>query len=241
MLEEPDRQILDAIIQARDRVVEMEARLPATRLEHDQDFLQESLKSKMQVLLGSLDELPSLEVGAFSVGEALRGAVRDGNTEPQQVSLTMPASALVAREIASLQVRQNLLEPRHRAMLMVVERLRSEYDSLQVVASERDSKMRRILARKDIIDKSYARFLANYQATRKGADDLGLSITTLAPRVADYGAAFDGLRIETASLRADLADLELRRSRLARQVDIYQSTFSKFQKLAEDARIAKAE
>jgi uncharacterized protein involved in exopolysaccharide biosynthesis len=150
-------------------------------------------------------------------------------------------SETVIRELASLQMRHNLLRPRQQHLLKETEALRPIIDSLQVVVSTGERELGRITAKKAVAEAIYHQWASEYLATRKRADALRLSTSRLRPRLERSTQTVETLSRAVGSLRGELTALEAERARLNRNVELISSTYNKFAQLSEDARVAKAE
>ena len=87
---------------------------------------------------------------------------------------------------------------------------------------------------------AYQALSGDYAQKKKEVNGLKLSLNTLRPKVVSYRKEVAQLRRETEALTAEITELDLKRSRLSRNLDIFKSTFDKFAKLLEDARVAKS-
>lgn len=150
----------------------------------------------------------------------------------------MPAETL--REFVSLQIGFNLLIPRKKNLVAEIERLKAETDSLENVFTEHSLELALLQEKLSTAEQTYQALLTQYRATKSDINNLKLTVNTLRPKVAYQKEERDQLERQTKNLVAKIAEFELERQRLERDIIVYKSTFSKFASLLENARVAKA-
>jgi len=151
---------------------------------------------------------------------------------------TLPPEAL--REFLSLQLGYNLLIPRQKFLLLEIDRLKAEMDSLEKVFTDNSLKLSLFQERLVTAEQTYQSLLAQYRGTKSQVNNLKLILNTLRPRVAYQEVERDRLESNAGKLKYTIANLELERVRLDRKIAVYKSTFDKFAGLLENARVAKA-
>lgn len=238
---EGEDQITRAVAQARDRLRTLKEQSTAYRNAHDPGLTRKRLDSMQQQLLGYLSQLSSLEVDAASVAESLRETGAGSNDARRDLPSVVGASESVIRELASLQMGANLLKPRQQYLLKEAEALKGRIDSLEVVTAENEEELARIDAKLSVAAEVHRQFADEYLSARKQADSLMLAISRRQPKLAHETETAAALAQKVRGMRGELAALEAKRARLARNVELIGSSYNRFAQLAEDARIAKAE
>ncbi|MDP6776975.1 MAG: Wzz/FepE/Etk N-terminal domain-containing protein [Candidatus Latescibacteria bacterium] len=239
-LAEDQRKILDAVVQAREGVLALQERIRTFQDVNDLDFLSRGLKEKQDRHLAYVGQLSEARLQSAATEQTLKEI--GGPAKPHGVSFP-PGTSLppdVIRELMSLQVGYDFFGPREEQLEAQTAELKAEVDSLENVQYEKQLELAEMQRKLELVRSIYDTLASDYTEAKKRANTLKISINALRPQVAYQKQTLDGLRREIKSLNAEIADLKLQQSRLNRDIETYKSTFDKFAKLAEDARVTKA-
>jgi chromosome segregation ATPase len=134
----------------------------------------------------------------------------------------------------------NLLIPRHKYLILEIEELKTNIDNLENTYTENTLELALLQEKLTTVEQSYQSLLVQYRETKSQINSLKLTINTLRPAVKYQKAERGKLEEKTKKLAAEIANLELKRARLDRDIVVCKSTFDKFAGLLENARVAKA-
>lgn len=241
ILDHDQRRILDTTVRTRDIVQELREQVRNFEDDKDLSLMKEDLLLKRSTLVTYMNELSRITVDMSSVSQILQEIKQDGEHTlggPGTIVETLPAETL--REFASIHLGYNLLIPRHKYLVIETERLKAETDSLENLYTDNTLELALLQEKLTTAEQSYQSLLAQYRETKSQINSLKLSINTMRPKVKYQKAERRNLEDKTKSLVTKIANLELERARLDRDITVYKSTFDKFAGLLENARVAKA-
>lgn len=193
---------------------------------------------------------PGLVLSKAITDDALWQRMRDGALSPDDLK-KLEALKLRSEEInpvyvdllkrkSELQLEYNSYTPREVVLKEEIEKLKKELPSLQERLQGEERKQT-ALARRTIIARAVLNaFVERYSAIKARTEQLRLEITALKDNLAYIQSALESSKSRVLNLDDQIGLSQLDQARLDRDVGIYKSTFDRFAKLVEDARIAKA-
>lgn len=236
-LDQNQRILRQAIIHARDEYAQILDDIEGFHAANDLEVEQLILSSKQNVFARSLNDLQNIQVDAEATAKTIKETTPDELMNQTVVSFSSPEQW---REWASLKLQYNLFEPRRLFLDQDIPRLRVEIDSLKNKIDEQQELLKNL---NEILDRRQH----NYQLYKPLYLDKKKQVSTYRKIVQDFKLQIDRnnrkiqpLKEDVKNLAKSISELERQRNLLVRDRDLYQTTFDKFAKLHEDARIAKA-
>jgi uncharacterized protein involved in exopolysaccharide biosynthesis len=240
-LDRDQQRVLDTTIKHRNNVKALREEVRSFSDDQDLQLMGDDLQLKRSTLITYMNELSKIEVDMYSTSQILKETKKEDIERLIRAGAfveTLPAETL--REFASLYIGYNLLIPRQTYLILEIERLRAETDSLENVYTDNSLDLALLQEKLTTAEQPYQALLEQYRATKSRINSLKLSINALRPKVKYQKVKRAQLELKTGSLVAQIAQMELEQKRLDRNITVYASTFDKFSKLLEDARVAKA-
>lgn len=231
--------LVETIAKVRNQLYALKQKERRYQFENDLVFEEHVLESHKTRLVTYLSELSRLNIDAESMKQMLLENNSKGVGD-LGISLISSDNTDGMREFISLKSGYNLLETRKLYLVQEIDRLQTQTDSLRIDFSQKSDLYRKIRTKLMDLEENYQLLLSGYNTLKKRSVELKLSIYNMVPDEEFYRQQVELLKAETVSLKSQIAKWETEQTRLTREKDIHLTTFGKFSKLLEDARIAKA-
>ena len=141
---------------------------------------------------------------------------------------------------AALQLEFNSLSPKKVILNDEMERLKKELPILQKDLREKERQQAVLENRAGIARKTLDVLWKRYSDVKASVDPARFAILSAKESLSYTHSALEASKAGVMDLDEQIGLLQLEQTRMERDVEMYKSTFERFAKLAEDARVAKA-
>lgn len=193
---------------------------------------------------------PVLVLSKAITDDALWQKARNGAPSPEDVKKLEdlklrseqinPVYEELMKKKAALQLEYDSYAPKEIVLKEEIEKLKKEFPALREKLQKEERQQADLTKRAEVERAALNAFLERYTAVKSGVERLRLEVATARDNLASLQSAVEISRSRVLSLDDHINLLQLEQARRERDLGILKSTFDRFAKLAEDARIAKA-
>ncbi len=193
---------------------------------------------------------PVLVLSKAITDDALWQRARDGALSPDDVkkldALKLRSEQLnpvyedLIKRKATLQLEYDSYTPKETVLKDQLEKLKKEIPALLEQLQDEERKQATLAKKVETAHAIFNVYQENYSTSKVNVEKLRLEIQALKDNLVNTQSFMESSRSRALSLEDQLNLLQMEQARLERESGLYKSSFDRFAKLAEDARVAKA-
>jgi uncharacterized protein involved in exopolysaccharide biosynthesis len=252
-----EKELLDFNIEHRVELLRAEVdKKNQTLADHKAELVSIELSRKTtQTALEQIDrhlqqQSPALVLSKAITDDALWQRARDGALSPDDAkkldALKLRSEQLnpvyedLIKKKAALQLEYDSYTPKETVLKDQIEKLKKEIPALLEQLQTKERKQAALVRKVETARATFNVYQENHSTSKVNVEKLRLEIQALKDNLVNTQSFMESSRSRALSLEDQLNLLQIEQARLEREAGLYKSTFERFAKLAEDARIAKA-